>query len=186
MNVFLTGERGVGKSTVIERFVDGLESDASGRSGSDFVAGFRTSWGAASLAGFDALYISPYGASAPLAGFDSRAVCERRAYDGSLTVFSEVFDRDGVAILRAIPDIAPRPRLIIMDELGFMETGSPAFMRAVMDTLDGDIPVLGVMRWESNPFLDAVKSHEGTVTRKVDSINRDVMPGELTAVVFRD
>jgi nucleoside-triphosphatase THEP1 len=59
-------------------------------------------------------------------------------------------------------------------------------MKAVTDTLDSDVPVLGVMRWERNPFLDAVGAHEAVEVVEVNESNRDALPARLAAQIFHD
>lgn len=47
-----------------------------------------------------------------------------------------------------------------MDEIGFMESGAKAFCRAVLDCLDGPLPVLAAVRAGiKTPFLREVMSH---------------------------
>jgi nucleoside-triphosphatase THEP1 len=231
MHVFLTGLRGVGKTTIITRVVSGALAD--GTVSADGITGFRTVWAPARGAeseygngdvGFakgnagsivecdenaahnpmekfaaEALYIVPYGTGRPESPVHSRsvseqtnrpllsgarAVAERDAANRSLTVHPEIFDEDGVAILRAATGGAASPGLIIMDELGFMEADALAFQGAVTDVLNGDVPVLGVMRWERNPFLDAVRAHEKVEVIEVNESNRDALPARLTARIF--
>jgi nucleoside-triphosphatase THEP1 len=217
MHVFLTGLRGIGKTTVITKIVCG--AIAAGIVSADEIAGFHTVWtnshamapGATEACatesgdhrvhlvncgadaahnlpgnrGADALYILPYEPSASrLDASDiptlARPVAVRDVKKQALSIHTEVFDEDGVAMLRAT-----NPKLIIMDELGFMESGARAFQKAVMDTLNGDAPVLGVMRWEGNPFLDAVRAHEKVSVVEVNENNRDDLPAQLTEQIFQ-
>ncbi|MDR1291853.1 MAG: nucleoside-triphosphatase [Clostridiales Family XIII bacterium] len=186
MHVFLTGLRGIGKTTVIERVVNGALSG--GTVSADEITGFRTVWmrsretGSAS----EALYILPYKAESPVPRAGARPVAERDAENQTLMIHPEVFDEDGVAILRAATEGATPPKIIIMDELGYMESDSPAFRRAVADKLDGGVPVLGVMRWERNPFLNAVGTHEKVEVVEVSESNRDALPERLTEQLFHD
>jgi nucleoside-triphosphatase THEP1 len=71
-----------------------------------------------------------------------------------------------------------------MDELGFMELGAPVFRAAVLRALDGEVPVIGVIRLERNPFLDAVRNHPKVAVTEVNESNRDALPARLTLSFF--
>ena len=70
-------------------------------------------------------------------------------------IYGQVFDRLGIACLQAGPG-----ERIVIDELGFFEAQSPAYTAAVLQALDGDVPVLAAVRarWDV-PFLQQVRSH---------------------------
>jgi nucleoside-triphosphatase THEP1 len=196
MHLFLTGDRGVGKTTVVTKIVNTLTR--SGTLSADEIAGFRTVWATPRGAsnGCAALYIIPYtpeddpperhgGVSDMNARIppDARPVAERDGGNHVVTIRHEVFDEDGAAMLQAA---TPTPKLIIMDELGFMEMKANAFKNAVMRVLDADVRTLGVMRKEGNPFLDAIRDHPKVSVMKVDTFNRDALPTRLTSSFFHD
>jgi nucleoside-triphosphatase len=188
MHVFLTGLRGIGKTTVITKVVDDVL--AGGSVSAEEVAGFRTVW--TRIRGAEALYLLPYNTKRtvpnvfPVAKVFARPVAERDMTNQTLTIHPEIFDEDGVAIVRAAMAGALRPGLIIMDELGFMESDSYEFQKAVVDALDDDVPILGVMRWERNSFLDAVAGHEKVEVVEVNKSNRDALPTKLAAQIFHE
>ena len=66
-----------------------------------------------------------------------------------------------------------------MDELGFLERGALAFQCAVLDALDEDTPVLGVVRQGASGWLDALRRHERVEEITVTEENRDTLPGEI-------
>lgn len=72
-------------------------------------------------------------------------------------VFPEAFDRFAAKLRRPVP----ADHLICLDELGPMESRSPAFCDAVLALLDGPIPVLAAVRDKDTPFLQSVRSHPG-------------------------
>ena len=49
--------------------------------------------------------------------------------------------------------------VILMDEIGTMETHSKRFADAILARLDGDTPVLAAVRDKDTPFLNAVRTH---------------------------
>ena len=56
--------------------------------------------------------------------------------------FPEVFDRYAAFLREDARDCG----LIVLDELGFLETDAAEFCRAVLDLLDGDVPVLAAVK----------------------------------------
>ena len=73
-----------------------------------------------------------------------------------------------------------------MDELGFMEAKAEAFTRAVLETLDGDIPVIAAVKARFDiPFLDAVRAHPKGKLSMITKENRDQLYEELLPVIQR-
>ena len=70
------------------------------------------------------------------------------------TAYPEAFERNAYLIEEAKPD-----GLLVMDEIGPMESKSPRFCAAVLAALDGDVPILAAVRDNETPFLEQVRSH---------------------------
>ncbi|MBO4330762.1 MAG: hypothetical protein J5827_01655 [Oscillospiraceae bacterium] len=156
MNVFLTGERGVGKSFALRAAVGLLGLKAKG---------FATVF--AQTGAERALYIRPWDEE-PL--YVPERLAAVMGEDGP-RVNTDVFDRFGSLCLRgAIGD----GELIIMDELGFMEKDAGEFRKAVTEALLSDKPVLGVIR-QGLPAWTREAARLGTVLT-VDRRNRDDIP----------
>jgi nucleoside-triphosphatase len=49
--------------------------------------------------------------------------------------------------------------LVVMDELGKLERDAQKFQACVIQTLEGKLPVLGVLKDKSSPFLDGIRRH---------------------------
>ena len=60
---------------------------------------------------------------------------------------------------RALEKCLGKEELVIMDELGIFERDALEFQASVFKILDSRLPVLGVLKNKSNPFLDRVRSH---------------------------
>jgi nucleoside-triphosphatase len=60
----------------------------------------------------------------------------------------EVFENSGIAYLKK--SMVEKKDLILLDELGGIELNCTAFMKVVLEVLDGDIPVLGVLKSRRN------------------------------------
>lgn len=170
-NIFLTGEVGVGKSTVIIKTLALLPTVSLG--------GFRTV--SAAPVTKDAMldvFIEKAWESSP---HDLTNLVGTRWGNGQFTPYPEVFDTAGVSILASTPADAA---FILMDELGVMEIGAERFYQAVMDMLEGPLPVFGVIKPKHSDFLDAVRTHPRSVVFDVTERSRDGLPDRLARLLF--
>ena len=167
MNVFLTGNIQVGKSTAIRRFLlkSGLIAD-----------GFMTYWELDSDKCRN-LYLSPY-------SIDTLSV--KRTFiasdcgNGLMAAenISSAFDVQGSAILYS----SGRHDIIVMDELGFLETKSTLFQQAVLHCVFGDVPVLGVIKPVKTKFLDTIRDCQNVIVREVTLKSADTVLAWLTTL----
>lgn len=88
-----------------------------------------------------------------------------------------VFETAGVQILGT----CGHADVIVMDELGSLESGAPAFQEAVMRRIIGDVPIIGVLKRSSTPFLDQLRAHPSIQTLEVTPANRDAMPALIAS-----
>lgn len=102
--------------------------------------------------GFHEIYLYPYGTKSPQRREENHvADCNTR----ERIVHHEVFNQLGVQLLRQ-----PVRGILVMDEIGFMESGAEEFCRAVLERLDGDVPVLAAVRsGVDTAFLRQVTQH---------------------------
>jgi nucleoside-triphosphatase len=82
---------------------------------------------------------------------------------------TDVFDGFGCEILAA----CGKRDIIVMDELGFLESKAAAFRRGVMKFICGDVPILGVIKPAQIDFLDEVRSHPKVEVHEVTLENRE-------------
>ena len=177
VHIFLTGDIQVGKSTIIRRFLEQTRLPADG---------FVTYWERDSRdqgtakpdsEGSRSLWLSPY--SKDLQTVNRYLLLREVA--GSLTAREDaicVFSEQGRRILKE----SGRKSIIIMDELGFLESKSAEFQQAVMEHLAGDVPVLGVIKPVNTEFLDGIRAHPGVLTYEVTAENREAAFQWLTSV----
>ena len=160
MHIFLTGEIQVGKSTIIRKW---LEAHPELKTG-----GFRTVAGPKNSDGSDSVHIIPAVGETPLTA--ENCVLQRGAWapNRKFSVSLEVFDTIGVSLLERTEDCD----LILMDEVGVQEDGAQKFSQAVLNCLDGDIPILGVVRDKPGMLTNAVRGHEKTELIVVTVENR--------------
>ncbi|MCQ2972016.1 MAG: nucleoside-triphosphatase [archaeon] len=158
MNIFLTGEIQVGKSTIINKFI---------KSHSDLkIGGFKT------LTNFNqdqGVYMGVY----IVPGCDYEPDYSEESHVGDRgnkkSGYPEKFNSKGVDILNTSGDYD----LILMDEIGFMETKAENFANAVLKFLDGNVPVIGVVKPMMKGLPLAVKQHPKTKVLEVTKDNRD-------------
>lgn len=152
-HLFLTGEKGVGKSTLI----DYLLTDRT-------PCGFRTRRveGVLSRPSVHLLTVPDTTPTADNLLF----------YCGAYS--PERFDTLGVAALENRSG-----DVLLMDELGPAESGAEKFTAAVLAALDGELPILGALQQADTPFLRAVARHPRVRLVTVTPQNRDVLRAAL-------
>ena len=136
------------------------------------------------------LYLSPY--SKGLLGFHDYNDCNENdnpkhilaSVTDSKFVPSEnvvhVFDVWGSEVLNN----SGKCSVIVIDELGFLESGAHIFQQAVMKRLAGEIPILGIVRAMQTEFLDTVRAHRNVVVLEVTAKNREEVLERLLCFDF--
>ena len=172
-NIFLTGEIQVGKSTAINRALA-----ATG----PLVEGFRTLGGPWDENGGSYVHmISADGTESP--GTENR-VFYRNLKDGSphFQVFTDYFETRGPELLRP----SMHCELLLMDEIGVREAQCERFHQAILQALNGDIPVLGVVQIRPGGFLDEIRNHPFVELITVTAENREQVCSELTDWILKE
>lgn len=156
-HLFLTGEKGVGKSTLIDR----LLSRFPGR-----VGGFRTVRVDTVRPGEATVHLLRVSGGEQPGEGNLLFSCAAPGADMALR-----FETLGRAALSG----CGRCGLILMDELGPHEAAAPLFQRAVLEVLDGPTPVLGVLQRAGEPFLRSIAARADTAVLEVTRENRDAL-----------
>ena len=166
MHVLITGPRGVGKSTLIRRVLAELKLP---------VFGFETKKedGLADAEKGSPIYIykagAPHGQTADnLVGYSKN----RRLF-----IIKETFNRFAPYLRSPLPS----GHVILMDEIGVMESSSEDFCAAILSILDGDVPVIAAVKDKNTTFLDAVRSHPNCKCFYVSEENRDMLCTQIVA-----
>lgn len=168
MNIFLTGEIKVGKSTVIQRVLKELNL---------VPGGFRTIAGNFASDASSDIFIVKTDEANPVCSETNKVA--HRLGKGIYQAFPDVFDQIGVRILN---DAQNYP-LIVMDELGFMESQAFLFQEAIMKTLTKDIPTLGVIKLSKTPFLEQIRNFPGVQVIPVDENNRNEIFHQIVTLI---
>ncbi len=155
MHIFITGEKHVGKSTLIRKV---LEKTSLQYGGVFSVSEFN---------GPDRLvYLTDgKGPEKTLCGIcSSQHITDKRP---------EVFDREGVRLLEK----AAKNSLVVIDEIGNMENGASEYLKAIEDLLsDGRKTVLGVIQKRASSELAAkIRTAPDIMLYNVTQDNREVL-----------
>ena len=149
-HIFFTGDKGVGKSTLVNAMLREKKN----------IGGFRT------VKSGGAVYLLRPG----------ETICteNRLFFCGQETDPAPRFDELGGKAL------SPSCDCIVMDELGPHEENAAVFQAAVFRALDGDTPIIGVLQKADSEFLLRVASHPNVRVMEVTAENRDTLRRELT------
>ncbi len=141
---FIVAPPGTGKSTLIRRLVEELSRP---------VFGFLTKKEAdewdEDLG--NPIYIYPAGQPQHRSEENRVGYCK----DRRPVVYAQAFDRFAPKLWE--PVVAGI--VILMDEIGFMESASEAFCKGIFHLLDGDIPVIAAVKDKDTTFLNIIRSH---------------------------
>jgi len=78
-------------------------------------------------------------------------------------------------ILPAIHHACQSGKLVVIDEIGPMETFSEAFCQTVLETLDGGNPLFGTIVQRSTVFSNRIKARPDVEVIEVTLANRDAL-----------
>ena len=165
MHILIVGARHVGKSTLIRRVLSALQRP---------VYGFETvkEDGLETAENGSPIYIYPAGGAHVQRKDNLVGYCK----DNRATTIAGTFDRWADRI-----SAPPEGHIVLLDEIGFMESKSPRFMEAILRLLDGPVPVIASVKHNSMPFLDAVRAHPGCRCFFITEENRDALAQEVIA-----
>jgi nucleoside-triphosphatase len=171
--ILLTGAPGSGKTTVIQRVLERLETPASGF----YTREIRQGSGRGARLGFEIVTLE-----------GMRGILAHVDYGGPHRVSKYGVDLEALDTI-AIPAIRmgiETSRLVVIDEIGRMEILSQAFRQVVLEALEGPAPVLGSVVRRSTPFTDRIKGRPEVAVIEVTRDNRDALPGRIVSRLHRD
>ncbi len=166
-NLLIAGRPGIGKTTVLERVVACLPPAAA----TGFVTrelltrGVRQGFVIETLDGRSALLASVCFDAGPRVG----------RYRVRIVALDAV----------AVPALAARTgvRLVVVDEIGKMESLSPRFAAAVRAALDSPVPVLGTIARSSGALIAEVRRRPDVTPVEVTLENRDGLPAKIAGML---
>lgn len=155
-NIFLTGEKRVGKSTIINKTIKDLNINPSG---------FKT---------------LPYYKNGTMVGYYMKSLLDSDTCNQNIVSIkkgtkyiplTETFENEGVKLLK--DSLECEEKVILMDELGFFEREAYLFQTTVFNCLDSSKVVIGVLKKKHVLFLEEIKNRKDIVIIDVDIYNRE-------------
>ena len=164
MKLFVTGDPGCGKTTVVRRAVEKLRPTVPMR-------GFWTEElrEGGQRTGFRGVTLD--GQEFVLAHVREKGIAKVGPYG----VLLEGLESVGVEALRPAPDT----RLVVLDEVGKMESFSPAFRAAVEALLASPVPVLGTVAVHGVGFPKRVRQDRRIELLRMSRAARDTALGDV-------
>lgn len=156
-NIFLTGKRHVGKSTIIDRVMEAMSYVKFG--------GLRTKPLFDDMGELVAFYLSS------VSGTEDPKIFAKKQKNGKWTAVAESFDEYGTYLLEK--SLKDDTDIIVIDELGFFEAKAFHFQKAVIKCLSSPKTVLGVMKPLPVPFLNEIRKRDDVYLAEITLENRD-------------
>ena len=168
MHIFLTGNVQVGKSTVLQRVLSLLDGKVGG-----FCSGFDHERAKADR------WLYMWDAACPPAKDEAHRIV--RFTDDKPEVFLQQIDEIGGGALRRAREGGVQ--LIVMDECGRLERHAEGFKQEVLAALDGNIPILGVVRQGYSGWLDQIRNHPKVTLLTVTEENRETLYEQILSML---
>lgn len=156
MKIFLTGERNIGKSTIIRSVIERMKC---------------------SIGGFIQIDNSQNG---------NRRFKFVNLYSGECSddIYSMrenriTFDKFAGIMKRSM---AIKREMIVMDELGFLELSSEKFRKIIHEMLDYSVNIIGVLKRHNNSFIQSIKKRKDVTVIEVTKENRDGLADEIIEI----
>ena len=165
--ILLHGRRRSGRSSMIRALLRDVEVP---------VYGYETITIGTRPDGYHEIYLYPYGQKQHEKHAENHVGdCNTR----ERVIYNQVFDTLGTSCLTGKKD-----GILVMDEIGFMESEAKAFCQAVLNSLDGPLPVLAAVRAGiETPFLRQITGHPNVRCIEMDPARFDEIYGELWPIV---
>ena len=163
-HIIIVGSNGVGKSTLINALLKEIPVP---------IDGVITKKEAPRADGFSPVYIHPYGVPRTFSEENCIGLCRA----GRSVAHPEAFDRYAKTMRLRMDGV------IVLDELGFLETNATEFTAAVLALMDRAPLVIAAVRDKDTPFLHAVRTHPRADVYRIDPDNREKLRETLIGLL---
>ena len=151
MKIFLTGEKGVGKSTCIQEIIKECQIS---------VCGFMT---------------LPFYEENKRVGFMLHALVDGEINDVRFSkqkeVIPNVFNSFGVEVLKEC--LHYRNRFLILDEIGFLEQNEKAYLAQLKENIDAFNNIIGVLRKCDIQYIVEIKKRKDVLLLDFDKLSKN-------------
>jgi nucleoside-triphosphatase len=171
MKLLLTGPPGIGKTTVIQKVLSGMQVSAGGFYTQEMKEKGRR-------IGFSLRTLD--GKKGVLARIDYQTGFHVGRYGVDITLFEAI-------AIPALERALEQKELIVIDEIGTMELFSQRFQEMVLRILDqAERDLLGVIHQGSGTFEAAIKKKNDVEIITVNKTNRDQLPALIIRCLTED
>lgn len=158
-NVFLlTGNPRMGKTTMIKKLINEI--------GADICGGFYTEEITSSNDRIGFRCVSINGESVEIANVESPSKTRIGRYGIDIEKFEDF-------AIKVLQDSLSSKKIIVIDEIGFMQMQSTTFQKIVQDIVSDDHIVLGTIPLDSHSEIDKIKFLKKVKIINVNEFNRD-------------
>lgn len=163
-NIFLTGEKGIGKSTIIKKVIEE----------------FNFIWGG---------YITQRKTRNNIKYFSIKSLSSGRLYPFARVDLSTLekdinIDSFKYDISRFLKEDLNKCHAIILDELGSMENNIETFTKTIYEILDRPMLVVGVLKDFDCEFLNNIRERKDSIIIRVKEDNRDHIYDEIHRLIL--
>ena len=170
-NIFLlTGQPRMGKTTMIKKLINEI--------GADICGGFYTEEITNSNDRIGFRCISINGDSVEIANVDSPSKTRIGRYGMDI----EAFENFAIKVLQ---DALSSKKLIVIDEIGFMQMLSTAFRKIILDVVSDNHIVLGTVPLDSHAEIDRIKHLQEVKIINLNELNRNTVSGPLVKDILK-
>lgn len=163
-NLFLTGKKGIGKSTILKKVLNQIDLSIGGYVTERTYDGYYRKYIARSLSNPKEEYL--------IVKSDSR--------NDSKVFFPEAFEKGLVSIL---DESLKSKDIIVLDELGSSEEEIDVFTSKIFELLDSKKIVFGVLKDVDCEFLNRIKNRSDVTIIRVTEENRDSILDEIMDII---
>lgn len=170
MKILITGRPGIGKTTVIENLKDLLGERAGGFLTKEIRhGGKRVGFMLESFDGKKTLLAESNPKGTPRVG--------------KYRVFVENLERVGID---AINQALSQRKILLIDEIGKMETMSKRFREVISDLLKSDLELVATLSISRDAFLDGIRTSSGVTIIEVTLENRNRLASDIVAMIDKE